>query len=400
MMKGSPKTNVKVMNATPIIGKTFVMKRVSLWTLCVSILAFVGKCSACTRRNMKEIEDRSSSSTSAVPVLRSLLFQDYYYKEGVNYGDYNDVYWAPSTYLLTADSFEYQENGEEPASIANALEYMIGGDPGWLDLGWLEEIEPDWPQAYHSIEVEWTSDSGADLRFYAYFYSDDGSTWYSDEARTRMKTGEDWISFEDPDFKIGGNMGECFHMDKLDVTNGNGDTLTFVNLDLAPFAHSSRWENPLDPLWCVNGALLTLDSDQLEAQKSAFLTFVAESNFIKKEQMFEDEVHRLVLLGLSDTQKEVTFCWIQENTVEGMYLDNGNRCTYTFTTEECEAILNNSLGKSPSTPNPVPAQHAKSIKSPKVAKLPKVSKSPKSSWSYKSPKVKEPKNAKSAKLRR
>ncbi|GFH61644.1 hypothetical protein CTEN210_18120 [Chaetoceros tenuissimus] len=318
---------------------------------------------------MKEIEDRTSFS---VPVLRSLLFQDYY-NEGVNYGDYNDVYWASSTYLLTADSFEYQENGEEPASIANALEYVIGGDPGWL-----EEIDPEWPQAYHSIEVEWTPDSGADLRFYAYFYSDDGSTWYSDEARTRLKTGEDWIEFDKPNFYITGNIGECFHMDKLDVTNENGDTLTFVNLDLAPFAHSSSWENPLDPLWCVNGALLALDSDQLETQKIAFSTFVTESKFIKKEQMFEDEEQGLVLLGLSDTQKEVTFCWIQENTVEGKYLDNGN----TFTTEECEDILNNALETSPSTPNPVPAPHAKS------------------SWSYKSPKVKEPKSAKSAKLRR
>ncbi|GFH61643.1 hypothetical protein CTEN210_18119 [Chaetoceros tenuissimus] len=263
-------------------------------------------------------------------------YGDYYYGRGKGYGEYEDVYWASSQYVLTADSFEYQEKGENPTSMANAVEYVIGGDSG--------------DSSYYSIEVEWTPDSGADLRFYAYFYSDDGSTWYSDEARTRLKTGEDWISFEQPKFYISGNVGECFHMDKLDVTNENGDTLTFVNLDLAPFIQS--WSNPIDALNCVNGALLTLDVDdtldvdEIEDQQSAFFDFLKDTDFMKKEQMFRTETG-LLLLGLSSSQKEVTFCWIQERTNTGTYTGDVN---YSFTKDQCEDILT-SAGKVPSDEN-------------------------------------------------
>ena len=128
-------------------------------------------------------------------------------------------------------------------------------------------------------------------------------------------------------------MGECFHMDKLEVTNDDGDTLTFVNLDLAPFIQS--WSNPMDALDCVNGALLSLDIDEIEDQSSAFFDFVKYTDIMKKEQMFRTETG-LLLLGLSSSQKKVSYCWIQERTDTGTYTGDVN---YSFTKEQCEDIL-------------------------------------------------------------
>ena len=238
---------------------------------------------------------------------------------GKDYGNYNDVYWVSPQYLLTADSFVYQEKGENPTSMANAVEYVIGGDPG--------------DSTYHSIEVEWTLDSGAEKRFNAYFHSDDGLTWQSVEARTFDKTGE-WMFFVAPNFYITGNIGECFHMNKLEVTNDDGDTLTFVNLDLAPFIQS--WSKPIDAFDCVNGALLTLDDDEIEDQESAFFDFLKDTGFMKKEQMFRTG-SGFLLLGLSTKQKEVSYCWIQERTNKGTcYTGDAN---YSFTKEQCDDIL-------------------------------------------------------------
>jgi hypothetical protein len=238
--------------------------------------------------------------------------------EGKDYGDYNDVYWAAPQYMLTADSFEYQEKGENPTSMANAIAFLIDGDPG--------------DSTYHSIEITWGTKQMLERRLYVYLYSDNESTWYSNEARTYDKTGE-WMYFVEPDFYISGNVGQCFHKDKLEVTNADGDTLTFANLNLAPFIES--WSNPIDALDCVNGAVLALDIDEIEDQSSAFFDFVKDTDFMKKEQMFRTETG-LLLLGLSNSQKEVSYCWIQERTNKGTYTGDAN---YSFTKNQCEDIL-------------------------------------------------------------
>jgi hypothetical protein len=104
-------------------------------------------------------------------------------------------------------------------------------------------------------------------------------------------------------------------------------------LNLAPFIES--WSNPIDALDCVNGAVLALDIDEIEDQSSAFFDFVKDTDFMKKEQMFRTETG-LLLLGLSTSQKEVSYCWIQERTNKGTYTGDAN---YSFTKNQCEDIL-------------------------------------------------------------
>ena len=140
--------------------------------------------------------------------------------------------------------------------------------------------------------------------------------------------------FVEPDFYISGSIGQCFHRDKLEITNDDGDTLTFVNLDFAPFIQS--WSNPIDALDCVNGALLALDVDEIEDQTSAFFDFVKDTYFMKKEQMFRTE-GGLLLLGLSSSQKEATYCWIQERSNTGTYYTGD--VNYSFTKKQCGDIL-------------------------------------------------------------
>lgn len=111
---------------------------------------------------------------------------------------------------------------------ASAEDLVVDGDPGGA--------------LYHSIEISWNGTDGLEKRFNAYFEADPiEETWHMLEARV-YDTTEEWITFYG-DFGIKGELGTCFKMNELTMTNDEGDKILFENIRLATFVDTAWVES-------------------------------------------------------------------------------------------------------------------------------------------------------------
>jgi len=95
---------------------------------------------------------------------------------------------------------------------------------------------------YHSIEITWNGTDGIENRFNAHFEAHPiAETWEMLQARVYDKS-EEWMTFNG-DFGIKGELGTCFKMDEITMTNDEGDKIVFENIRLATFVDTAWFDS-------------------------------------------------------------------------------------------------------------------------------------------------------------
>ena len=246
------------------------------------------------------------------------------------YGNYSSVFWATEHYLLKAKSFEFQEKGQLPVTMSNAINYMIGGDPGDAE--------------YQSIEIEWIEDNEnhTERRFYGYFNSftsnSSSHSWQMFEARTYDSTSE-WMEFID--HEISGVIDTCYEVESLTLTNDVGDTVTFEGLSMVPFLY--EWKNISSALGCVDAVKV----EGLELQYSKLTEILLHTFDIRNEQIihvtddvYDDMISYIIIIGIEEAMKTFIYCYsiIIEDDLE----IEGAR-NIIFSNDECIDFINSTM---------------------------------------------------------
>lgn len=248
--------------------------------------------------------------------------------------DRSAIYWSDENFLLFANHFAYQVNGEQITSMDNSI------------IRWKEDSFTT-PHSQNITYGWYENDSSCTKRKFDMLLSlSETGTWRMEEIgvfssryeRKAFIPGVNMYSGEE----IFGSLNSCYRKGSLTLLNNDGDSIQFSDLSIVPFF--DQWNDTASALDCmVASSVVSIEFNAnltrsfIKRMQKFINSYIYEKYHFKlyDEQIVAGNNNTLLLWGWSPSYLPILYCWsnygILSNVIENItfyesaaWTDGGN----------------------------------------------------------------------------